>query len=586
MPDPNPSAALKDLLAPTAFSVEPTHVRIGEKLARTIFVAVYPRYLSTGWFSPVVNTDRPTDIAIFVSPVDTASALKKLRKKTTEVESQLIERETKGMVRDPLLETAHQDLEKLRDQLQTAQERLFRQGVYVTVYGDSPKELDEAEQEIRNLLEARLVYARPALFQQDLGFASTLPLNWDRLEITHPMNSGPLSTTFPFVSADLSSDQGILYGINRHNNSLILFDRFELQNSNMVIFGTSGAGKSYAIKLEILRSLMMGTDVYVIDPEREYQYLAETVGGVSFKIALTSPYHINPFDLARPDEDESPGEIFRANISYLVGLLRIMLGGLTPQEDALLDRALIETYASRNITPDSDYGNATPPTMADLKTVLESMEGTESLSTRLEKYTTGTYSVFLNQQTNINLDRQLVVFNIRDLEEELRPVAMYIILHFMWNAIRRELKKRILVVDEAWLLMKYEDGASFLFNLAKRARKYYLGLTTITQDVADFMKSKYGTPIVTNSALQLLLKQSPATIDVVTQTFNLTEAEKLLLLETNVGEGVLVAGLKRAALKVIASYTEDQIITSDPAELLAIEKAKEEFRKTQGDENV
>lgn len=577
----NPSITLKDLLAPTAFAVEPTYVRIGERFARTIFVAVYPRFLGTNWFNPVINTDRVMDIAIFITPVDTGTALKKLRKKTTQVESQLYERESKGLVRDPLLETAHQDLEQLRDQLQTAQERLFQQGIYITLYGGSVKELDDAEQQVRNLLEARLVYARPALFQQDVGFASTLPLDQDALEVSSPMNSGPLSTSFPFVSADLSSDQGILYGINRHNNSLILFDRFELQNSNFVIFGTSGAGKSYFVKLEILRSLMTGVEVYVIDPEREYQYLAETVGGISFKIALTSPYHINPFDLAKPEDDESPEEIFRANIAYLVGLLRIMLGGLTPQEDALLDKALIETYAARNITPDIDASDMTPPTMADLKVVLDSMEGTESLSARLEKYTTGTYASFLNQQTNISLDKQLIVFNIRDLEEELRPIAMYIILHFIWNAVRRELKKRLLVVDEAWLIMKYEDGAGFLFNMAKRARKYYLGLTTITQDVSDFMKSQFGTSIVTNSALQLLLKQSTATIDTVVGTFNLTEAEKFLLLETNVGEGILVAGLKRAALKVIASYTEDQIITSDPAELIAIEKAKEEFRKAQ-----
>lgn len=1233
---------LKDVFAPSALKVESTHIQLGDRYARTLFVFSYPRFLGSSWFNPVINADRALDVAIYITPVDTATVLRKLRKKTTEVESQLIEHERKGLVRDPILETAHQDLEQLRDRLQTAQERLFRQGLYITLYARSPKELDEAEEEVKGLLEARLVLARPALFQHDAGFLTTLPTGQDHIAITHPMNSAPLSTTFPFVSADLSSNQGILYGINRHNNSLVLFDRFELVNANMVVFGTSGAGKtlassvevlirdergsvahqeigsliealivkhgarpietgvegvlepgiqvytfdkhlrgkwsnvsvaarktppetmyvfctrsgreievtgdhnmlvfrngfvtaakskdikvgevvpipriipepaeptttlnlldllrdspylwvggceylirahyttlkskeinprydqylnhyrrkgwvpmsyfqqminhlnipnnktscvaigskqhqkttlptylelgpaflrllgyivsegtvnkrlliisntdkeviadirrllqelgigysmlspnrgfvlgvairelvralglsgragekrvpqfifnvsndlaaeflrgyfegdggaeehavtatskskglvsdlaylllrfgivsriakrtkhatnsgvsgeywlltisgqealrrfkqyigfvtasknqrlttlltknpntnvdtipvaslfhelhsffgpplfglqdvidlknnayqpsrdklqevvvqiearverfldlrttllpladlpqlqsviamgiltpatngalwaelgyswqlmktggvlprsqgvfraihtlggpehslqeikhlihigckelgisikgitrslqsalvdrpfantdyglihraaqtvwqryedfsrnmprvlgcinrlkqlvssdlfwdpivsikkvpnadpyvydlmvdnqvflaghggmfvhnSYFEKLEILRSVMTGTQVYVIDPENEYQYLADTVDGAFIKISLTSSHHINPFDLPQPSEDESPGEVFRSNVSYLVGLLRIMLGGLTPQEDAVLDRALIETYASRDITPDADFSKFVPPTLADLKTVLQAMEGTEGVVARLEKYTTGTYALFLNQQTNVNVEKPLVVFNIRDLEDELRPIAMYMILHYIWNIIRHELKRRLLVVDEAWLIMKYEDGASFLLNMAKRARKYYLGLTTITQDIADFMKSKQGVPIVTNAALQLLLKQSPATIETVTKTFNLTEAEKLLLLETNVGEGILVAGLKRAAIKVIASYTEDQIITSDPAELLAIKKAKEDFQKARG----
>lgn len=573
---------LKDVLAPSALKVESNHIQLGDRYARTLFVFSYPRFLGSSWFNPVINADRALDVAIYITPVDTATVLRKLRKKTTEVESQLIEHERKGLVRDPILETAHQDLEQLRDRLQTAQERLFRQGLYITLYARSPKELDEAEEEVKGLLEARLVLARPALFQHDAGFLTTLPAAQDHINVTHPMNSAPLSTTFPFVSADLSSNQGILYGINRHNNSLVLFDRFELVNANLITFGTSGSGKSYFTKLEILRSVMTGTQVYVIDPENEYQYLADTVDGAFIKISLTSSHHINPFDLPQPSEDESPGEIFRSNVSYLVGLLRIMLGGLTPQEDAVLDRALIETYASRDITPDADFSKLTPPTLADLKTVLQAMEGTESIVARLEKYTTGTYALFLNQQTNVNVEKPLVVFNIRDLEDELRPIAMYMILHYIWNIIRHELKKRLLVVDEAWLIMKYEDGASFLLNMAKRARKYYLGLTTITQDIADFMKSKQGVPIVTNASLQLLLKQSPATIETVTKTFNLTEAEKLLLLETNVGEGILVAGLKRAAIKVIASYTEDQIITSDPAELLAIKKAKEDFQKARG----
>jgi len=392
------------------------------------------------------------------------------------------------------------------------------------------------------------------------------------------MNSGTLCSIFPFVSFDLSSNEGILYGINRHNNSLILFDRFSLENANFVVFGKSGGGKSYATKLEILRSLMVGADVIIIDPENEYQHLAETVGGTYFRISLTSTSHINPFDLPPIIQgEETPADALRSNILNLVGLLRIMLGGLTPEEDAIVDRALAETYAARDITPESDFSKVSPPLMGDLQTVLEGMEGAESIAKRLERFTKGSYSGFLNQPTNVEVKAHLVVFNIRDLEDELRPIAMFIILRYIWNLIRSELKKRILAIDEAWVLMQHEDGASFLYGIAKRARKYYLGLTTITQDVNDFMKSSYGQPIIANSSLQLLLKQSPSTIDTIFNTFNLTQEEKYMLLEAEVGEGLFFAGLKHVAIKVVASYSEDQIITTDPQQILAIKKAKDEL---------
>ena len=345
-----------------------------------------------------------------------------------------------------------------------------------------------------------------------------------------------------------------------------------MENANTVVFGKSGGGKSYASKLEILRSLMLGTDVIVIDPENEYQYLAETIGGAFIKISLTSENHLNPFDLPPPQEGENPADILRSNIINLVGLLRIMFGGLTAEEDAIIDNAISQTYASRDTTP----------TMADLKTVLDSMTGAESLSRRLEKYVTGSYSGFLNNPTNLEIKNKLVVFSIRDMEEELRPVAMYMILHFIWNLVRSELKKRILMVDEAWWLMKYDDGASFMFGIAKRARKYFLGVTTITQDVSDFLNSSYGKPILTNSSLQFLFKQSPANMDAVQKTFNLTDEEKFLLLESEVGEGLFFAGSKHVAIKVIASYTEDQIITSDPAQLLQIAQAKKELAAQMG----
>lgn len=575
------ATVLRDILAPAALEIAPGFLRLNKKLARTFFVFNYPRFLNTNWFSEIINLDKTLDISFFIHPIDTGAALKNLRKKVAEVESELSMREEKGLVRDPMLETAYRDLEDLRDKLQQAREKFFKFGLYITMYGDSVEELNKIETPLRLILDAKLVYSKSAIYQQNTGFKSTLPLANDELEINTAMNSGPIAATFPFVSSDLTSDNGILYGINRHNNSLILFDRFSLENANTVMFGKSGGGKSYAAKLEILRSLMFGAEVIVIDPENEYQYLAETIGGAFFKISLTSENHLNPFDLPIPQKDENPADILRSNIINLVGLLRIMLGGLTPEEDAIIDNAITHTYASRDITPNSDFSKATMPTISDLKTVLDNMTGAESLSRRLEKYVSGSYAGFLNNPTNLEIKNQLVVFSIRDMEEELRPIAMYIILHFIWNLVRSELKKRILMVDEAWWLMKYEDGASFMFGIAKRARKYFLGVTTITQDVSDFLTSSYGKPILTNSSLQFLFKQSPANIDVIQTTFNLTDEEKFLLLESEVGEGLFFAGSKHVAIKVIASYTEDQIITSDPAQLLQIEQAKKELERAE-----
>ncbi len=568
---------LQDVIAPSALEVGSGYIRIGDKFSRTLFVMSYPRFLASNWFSPVINLDKIFDISIFVHPVDTSSVLRQLQKKVAEVQSQIHTREEKGLVRDPVLDTAYQDLEALRDKLQQATEKLFSVGLYITVYADNLDELDRVQSEVESILEAKMVYLKPALFQQKQAMESVLPIATDKLQIHSRLNSAPLSSIFPFVSFDLSSDSGILYGINRHNNSLVLFDRFSLENYNSVVFAKAGSGKSYATKLEIIRSLMFGTDVIVIDPEREYEYLAEAVDGRNFNISLTSKHHINPFDLPLVGEDESPEDVLRSNIITLVGLFRLMLGGLSPEEDAIIDKAISETYAVRDITPGRDFSGAIPPTLSDLELVLAGMEGGESLAQRLSKYTKGTWAGFLNQPTNVDINKGLIVFSVRDMEDELRPVAMYIVTHYIWNAIRKNIKKRLLIVDEAWWMMKSEDTASFLFGIAKRCRKYYLGLATITQNVNDFLGSPYGLPIITNSSMQLLLKQSPASIDLIQKTFNLTEEEKFLLLESDIGEGIFFAGMKHVAIKILASYTEDQIITSDPSQLLAIKKAKEEF---------
>ena len=571
---------LKDIIAPSALKVSPRELDLGEKILRSFFVISYPRFLAEEWFSPILNMDKVFDVSIFVHPIETNKILRQFQKKVAEVERQIHSREEKGLVRDPMLDVAYQDLENLRDELQQAQEKLFDVGLYITIYADSNLELDKIENEIKGILEAKLVYVKPALFQQEQGYKSTLPLGDDLLGVHSKLNSSPLSSLFPFTSFDLTSDKGILYGVNRHNSSLVLFDRFSLENYNSVIFAKSGAGKSYLTKLEILRTLMFDTDVMVIDPEREYEYMAEAVGGRYFKIALNSEHHINPFDLPVPTADESSANILRSQIINLVGLFRLMMGGLTAEEDALIDRAITETYALKDITADSDFKNIEPPLMSDFELVLSGLEGGESLAQRLTKYTKGTWAGFINNPTNVDINKKFVVFSLRDMEDELKPIAMYIVTHYIWNAVRRELKKRLLVIDEAWWMMKSDDTASFLTGLVKRGRKYYLGVATITQDVGDFLKSPYGLPIITNTSIQVLLKQSPTTIDNLQKTFNLTDEEKYLLLESDVGEGIFFAGLKHVAIKSIASYTEDQIITSDPGQVLALKKAKRELEET------
>ncbi len=568
---------LRDIIAPSALRITPKNLNLGEKVARTLFVISYPRFLPEEWFSPIVNLDKVFDISIFIHPLDTTTALRALQKKIAEVESQIMVREQKGMVRDPQLDTAQADIENLRDQLQQATEKIFNVGLYLTIYADNEDELEHVENEVKSILDSRLIYLKTALFQQDEGFKSVVPFATDYLGVNSKLNSSPLSSIFPFVSFDLTSNKGILYGQNLHNSSLIIFDRFSLENYNSVIFAKSGSGKSFTTKLEILRSLMFDTDVLVIDPEREYEFLAEAVGGRYFNISLTSEHHLNPFDLPFPREDEAPSDVLRSNIINLVGLFRIMLGGLTPEEDSILDNAISETYALKDITPDSDFTNKPAPLLSDLELVLAGMEGGESLAQRLLKYTQGTWAGFLNKPTNVDINKKFVVFSIRDMEEELKAVAMYIITHHIWNAIRRNLKKRLFVVDEAWVMMKSKDAASFLYSLVKRGRKYYLGVATITQDVDDFLKSEYGGPIITNGSIQILLKQSSASIDLVQKTFNLTEEEKYFLLEAPIGHGIFIAGLKRVEIKVIASYTEEQIITSDPSQILAIKKAKADF---------
>jgi conjugal transfer ATP-binding protein TraC len=571
-------STMRDLIAPSAFRVGQNSVEVSGKLARSFFVLSYPRFLSVNWLAPIISLDTPMDMAMFIYPTHTDEVMKKLKTQVGRLEAQIRMDEEKGNVRDPMAETALQDIEALRDRLMQGTEHYFRFSIYFTIYADTQKDLDQLSATLESLLGAKLIIAKPAVLQMEQGFNSTLPLGNDELAIATNMNTEPLSTTFPFVSSELTSNDGILYGINRHNNSLILFDRFQMENANSVVFAKSGSGKSYTVKLEVLRSLMLGTDVIIVDPENEYKHLASSVGGSFLNISLNSESRVNPFDLPKGIEGESNEDTLRAAIVNLLGLMNLMIGKMDPTEEAIMDRALWETYAKKDITPASDFTNVEPPTMQDLVEILSGMVGGESLAQRLTKYTQGTFSGIFNQQTNVNLNNQLVVFSVRDLEDTLRPIAIYITLNYIWNVVRSSLKKRILVIDEAWWMMQHEDSARFLFGMAKRARKYYLGVTTITQDVSDFLASAFGKPIVTNSSIQILLKQSPAAIDLVADTFFLTEGEKYLLLESDVGEGIFFAGLKHVAIKIIASYMEDQIITTDPKRQLEIEQAKKEVQ--------
>ena len=570
-----------DLLAPAGMEVKFKELVINDQLARTFFVYNWPNFIYPNWLEQIVNFDACIDIAHFIYPSTNKAILKMLRKKVAELRSSIRMLEQRGIVRDPQLEAALQDAEELRDLLARGQEKLFQFGMYVTIYAEDEERLKKIQTDVESILGGKLVLTKPAMFQMEHAWTSTLPLCLDEIEINRNMNTSPLATSFPFVSSDLNDGKGILYGINRHNDGLVIFDRFELPNANANIFATSGAGKSFTAKLEILRSLMMGTEVLVIDPENEYTNLCEAVGGSFIPLSTQSPYRINPFDLPKAvrGEDAATGEVLRAAVVNIHGLLKLMLGPITPAEDGVLDKAILDTYALNGITVTTeDPGAKEVPTLKHLVDVLMTSEGGENMARTIMKYTEGSFAGLFDQPTNVQLENQLIVFQIRDLEEQLRPIAITIVLNFLWNRIRTEMKKRILVIDEAWNLMQFEDSARFLYGIVKRARKYYLGVTTITQDVDDFVESPFGRPIITNSSLQVLLKQSPTTVDSLQKLFYLTDGEKYFLLNSEVGQGLLFAGYKHVALEIIAGPDEAALITTKPQEVLAVQKKREEER--------
>jgi type IV secretory pathway VirB4 component len=536
--------ALRDFIAPSSVELQSNYFRIGTRLARSYYVYGYPRQIYTGWLSGLVNIDEVIDLSIYIYPVASQVVMQNLRKKVTQLEAGIQIDAEKGRVRDPAKQAAIQDAEEMRDKLQVGEERFFRFGLYFNIYASSMDELEFISHKVESMLGQQLIYSKPGTSQQEQGLNTVVPQFVDEMQIRRNMNTGAISTSFPFTSANLSQDNGILYGINMHNSGLVIFDRFSLENSNSVVFAKSGAGKSFAVKLEALRSMMFGTEIIIIDPENEYQKLADSVAGAYVRLSLSSSTRINPFDLPQVIDPEEADNALRSNLIMLHGLLRLMMGGaqaqlvggnnavtpaLNPVEESDLDTALIETYAKAGITNDPLTQNTLPPTIADLYETLLHMGGSgPQLAQRLRKYTSGTFAGIFSQQSNININNPFVVFNVRDLEDELRPVAMYIVLNYIWNRTKSDKKKRILIIDEAWQLMKYEDSANFIFSLAKRARKYNLGITTISQDVEDFMGSRMGRAIVANASMQMLFKQSPSSVDVLADVFKLTEEEKKL----------------------------------------------------------
>ncbi len=580
--------ALRDFISPSSIEYSPGYFQLGTRIARTFYVYGYPRTVNTGWLSSMVNLDEVMDISMFVYPVESQVVMENLRKKVSQLEAGIQIDSEKGKVRDPSKQAAILDAEEMRDKLQVGEERFFRFGLYITVYADNMDELEYVTHKIESILGQQLVYSKVATSQQEQAFNSNIPQFTDQLQIRRNFSTGALSTSFPFTSADLSQDNGILYGINMHNSGLVIFDRFSLENGNSVVFAKSGAGKSFAVKLEALRSMMFGTDVFIIDPENEYQRMCEAVGGAYVKLSLNSTTRINPFDIPEVVDLQDSEDALRGNLITLHGLLRLMMGGaqaqmaaggtgaiaapaLNPVEESDLDAALIETYAKAGITNDPLTHRSQPPTINDLYDTLLHMGGTgPQLAQRLRKYTTGTFAGIFSQQSNININNQMVVFNVRDLEDELRPVAMYIVLNFIWNRTKADQKRRLLVVDEAWQLMKYEDSASFLFSLAKRARKYNLGITTITQDVEDFMGSRMGRAIVANASMQILLKQSASAVDVLSDVFKLTSEERKRLGQFPVGQGLFFAGQSHVHIQIAASPTETGLITTNPEQVQQI----------------
>lgn len=560
--------SIPDIIAPSSVEVDFSHIRVGEKYYKTLFVVGYPRFVSANWLEPLIDFDHSMNISMFIYPALSVDVLSDLRRKIAEMEATIYSQAEKGLELDPKVKASLEDALSVQEELAKGMERFFQFSLYITLSSENLKDLNEASKRLVITLNSILILPKAATLQMEDGFKSTIPIGQDKLFMVRNMDTTSLASTFPFTSAMLAQDKGIMYGINQQNGSLIIFDRFSLENANEVVFGKSGSGKSYLIKLEAMRQFMFGTEVIIIDPEGEYGELTKTMGGEEVSFTPSSAIKINPFDLSGFYE-EGENEL-GLKILSLHALLKIVMGSLDPSHDAILDRALVETYRLKGITTDPATQKNQPPIMEDLYKVLLGMEEPQAkeLALRLEKFIKGSLSGIFNQQSNFDIKNPFTSFNIKALEDELRPISMHIVLDFVWTKVRKSVKKRLLVLDEAWYMMRYEDSASFVYSIAKRSRKYYLALTTATQDVQDFLSTDYGKAVLSNSSIQMLLKQSPSEIDLVAKTFYLTAGEKQLLLSANIGEGLFFAGQSHVAMRVIAAPHEHGMITSNPQEVL------------------
>ncbi|MBI2600532.1 ATP-binding protein [Candidatus Daviesbacteria bacterium] len=572
-----PNFDLKDVLAPAEIEVDFNDIRINNRFYRTYFASNYPRFVEPNWLEPLISFEHSLFISMFIYPSESKGILDDLKRKIGEMEATIQTDLERGHVIDPAVEVALGDARILQEQLVKGVERFFQFGLYVTVPASSKDELRNTSKLIESTLGSISISSNPTTLQMEDGFKTTLPIGQDLLNLSHNMDTTSVATTFPFASSELTANEGIMYGINQHNESLILFDRFSLENANSVVFAKSGAGKSFFVKLEALRSLMFGTEILIIDPEQEYYPLCQAVGGEYLNFSANSPIKINPFDLAGEVSGENrqrsifsgENELGRKILS-LTAFLKLVMGSLDPIESAILDRALKQTYALKGITDDPKTQNRQPPLMEDLYKVLTGMEERPALSlaARLERFIKGSLAGIFSSHSNLQITNSFTVFSVRDLADQLRPLAMHLILEFIWTKIRTRLKKRILIVDEAWYMMQFEDSANFLVDLAKRARKYYLGVTTITQDVEDFLAGERGKEIISNSSIQVLLKQAPASMDLLSRVFHLSEGEQRLLLSAGIGQGLFFAGNTHVAMQVVASPEEHRLVTSNPAELI------------------
>lgn len=536
---------------------------IDEKYFRTLMIAGYPYVASTGWLNMLVNFNYNIDIAYHIEQVATHTALPKLNRKILELESRKRSMQKNGSILGPEILDPLNSAVELKNKILRGQEKLFQFSIYIAITADSLAELNKITTLLETVLATGLFYTKVATFRQLEGLQSVLPRGENLLAQKRNLDTSSAALTFPFVSSELVQDSGILYGINRSNNSLVIIDRFSLHNANNIVFAQSGSGKSYTAKVEIIRQLMQGTKVIVIDPEREYEQLCKSVNGTYIKISARSKEKINPFDLTLSAHNAD--DTLASHVQDLTEIISLMAEGLSPEEKAVVDKAILITYKKFGWSMKGSRRGATYPLLKDLYKTLKTLKE-KKLCTRLEKFIKGSLSNVFDSQTNIKLDNRLIIFDIKDVSESLRQIMMVVISNFVYNRVKSDIQKRLLVIDEGWLLLQHTESARFVAGLTRRARKYYLGVSIISQQANDFLNNEYGKAIASQSSLRILMRQDTTTIKKVAEEFNLSEYEQKFLLTCDRGEALIIADQNHVAVKIVASGKEHPLITTDPAE--------------------